>query len=397
MKTITSMIYMTCALFALACFALLPVPKAFGVVPPPDGGYPGGNTAEGQNALFSLSTGGYNTAVGYLSLTSNSTSSFNTAIGAGALLANTAGYNTATGAAALLRNTTGGGNTATGAFALFNNTDGVANTAHGDLALFNNTTGITNTAIGSRALTNSTADDNTANGSDALFNNTTGFSNTAVGSSALRNNVQGFNNTAIGTTAGLNITGSHNVCIGADVFGLAGVNSTTWIKNVYASVATARAVYVDADNKIGTLASTRRVKDDVKPMDKISDAIHALKPVTFRYKKEIDHSRTPQFGLIAEEVAEVNPNLVTRDDSGQPQTVRYDAINALLLNEFLKEHKAFVEEQRKVQDQGATIAQLKRDSAEQQKQIDALTTALQKVSAQVELNNSAPRTALNNQ
>ena len=382
-KTITPPFLIAIAL-TLGCVALSLAPNAFGVVPAPDGGYPGFNTAEGQNALLHLTTGTANTAVGWLSLENVTDASFNTGVGAGTLVLNTGFSNTATGAAALLLNTTG-----------------LANTANGALALLNNTTGVGNTAIGSGALKNSTADDNTANGSSALSNNTTGFSNTAVGSYALHDNVQGFNNTAIGTTAGLNITGSHNVCIGADVFGVAGVSSTTWIKNVYHSVATARAVYVDADNKIGTLASTRRVKDDVKPMDKISDAIHALKPVTFRYKKEIDRSRTPQFGLIAEEVAEVNPNLVTRDDSGQPQTVRYDAINAMLLNEFLKEH-------RKVEKLEATVAQQRKDfeatAAQQQREIKALTANLkeqasqiQKVSAQLQLQIAPPRTVLNNQ
>ena len=144
----------------------------------------------------------------------------------------------------------------------------------------------------------------------------------------------------------------------------------------------ARAVYVNADNKIGTVLSTRRVKDEIKPMDKASEAILALKPVTFRFKQEIEAVRAPQFGLIAEEVAQVNPNLVTRDADGKPENVRYDGVNVMLLNEFLKQH-------RKMQEQEATIAK-------QQKQIEALTAGLQKVSDQLELNKPAPRTVVSN-
>jgi hypothetical protein len=165
--------------------------------------------------------------------------------------------------------------------------------------------------------------------------------------------------------------------------GIAGESNTTRIRNIYSSVASGRAVYVNSDNKIGTLASTRRVKDNIKPMDKASEAVFALKPVSFRYKREIDASGTPQFGLIAEEVANISADLVTRDSEGRPETVRYEAVNAMLLNEFLKEH-------RKNEQQEATIAR-------QQKQIDALTVGLQKVSAQLEVSKAAPQTALNNQ
>jgi Chaperone of endosialidase len=159
------------------------------------------------------------------------------------------------------------------------------------------------------------------------------------------------------------------------------VSDTTWIRNVYSSVATARQVYVNSDNKMGTLSSSRRYKEDVKPMDTASETLFALKPVTFRYKKEIDRSRALSFGLIAEEVAHISPDLITRDEEGQPQTVRYEAINAMLLNEFLKEHK-------RVQDLQATAAR-------QQKQIEALTAVLLKVSAQLELSKPAPQTVLN--
>jgi hypothetical protein len=140
------------------------------------------------------------------------------------------------------------------------------------------------------------------------------------------------------------------------------------------------AVFIDGNGKLGTLTSSARFKDEIKPMDKASESVLALKPVTFRYKKEIDANRIPQFGLVAEDVAKVNPNLVVNGRDGKPYTVRYEAVNAMLLNEFIKEH-------RKVEAQEATITQLKQDFqsklVEQQKQIKALTTGLQKVSAQL--------------
>ena len=290
--------------FAFVCFGLFP--KAQAVVPPPDGGYPGGNTAEGQNALLSLTSGTYNTAVGFFSLSVDSTGSFNTANGAGALLSNTADENTAIGAGALLSNTEGSFNTANGAFALFSNTAGDFNTATGFQALFGNTTGSVNTATGYRALQdNTTGTNNTATGFLALANNTEGDANTANGYRALHDNTTGIQNTAIGYYAGHDVTGDNNVCIGANVFGAAGVDNTTWIKNVYDSVATARAVYVNANNKIGTLSSSRRYKQEIRPMAEASEAILALRPMTFRYKKDIDPKRSRSFGLIAEDVAKV--------------------------------------------------------------------------------------------
>jgi len=270
----------------LACFGLLPVTQA--VVPPPDGGYPGGNTAEGQTALFSLTTGSFNTAVGFYSLRSNTEGQFNTGLGAGTLFANTGHQNTATGAAALLNNTTGVKNTANGALALFSNFTGNSNTAIGDGALFANSGGFNNAAIGYNALlSNTTAGDNAAIGTTALFNNTTGEFNVAVGSQALYNNASGDSNTAIGDSAGFNITGSGNVCIGAGINGVAGENNITRIRNVYDSVATERAVYVTSDNRIGTLTSSRRYKDEIRPMEEASKAIHSLKPVRFRYKRRL--------------------------------------------------------------------------------------------------------------
>ena len=365
----------------LACLALSPGARA--VVPAPDGGYPGQNTAEGQSALLHLAGGTYNTALGWASLGFNVTGNFNTGVGAATLLNNTADNNTATGAGALLSNTEGSSTTRPMERSPFLATPPVTyNTATGFQALFGNTTGGSNTATGYRALQgNTTGIYNTATGLLALANNTEGDGNTATGYRALHDNITGNNTTGIGYYAGHDVTGDGNVCIGANVFGAAGVDNTTWIRNVYDSVATARAVYVNANNKIGTLASSRRYKNEIRPMAKASEAIFSLRPVSFRYKKEVDPKSLLSFGLIAEEVAEVDPDLVTPDRDGKPETVRYEAVNAMLLNEFLKEH-------RKNEEQEATIAQLKQDFqsrlADQQKQIEALTTGLQKVSAQIE-------------
>jgi hypothetical protein len=414
-----------------ACFALSQ--RAQGVVPPPDGGYTGGNTAEGQNALLSLTTGGFNTGIGILSLRSNTTGSFNTAVGAGTLLANTGDGNTAVGTAALLSDTTGFFNTASGSSALLSNTIGFQNTANGIAALFSNTTGIDNTATGAaalhdnqsggsntatgfQALAQNTAGFNTATGSDSLINNTTGHHNTANGVDTLHFNTTGNNNVALGNGAGAVLTtGSDNIDIGNG--GNAGESSTirigvqtppvqtaTYIAGISGTAVVGDTVVVDGNGQLGTVASAARFKKEIKPMDKTSEAILALKPVSFQYKS--DSKGKPQFGLIADEVAKVNSDLVVRDRKGEIYSVRYDAVNAMLLNEFLKEHRK-VEEQngklenqaRKIQEQEATMTQLKKDfgatTAQQQKQIDALTVGLQKVSAQLEASKPAPQVVNN--
>jgi hypothetical protein len=359
----------------LACFAISPMAQA--VVPAPDGGYPGGNTAEGQAALLSLTSGGFNTAIGWLSLRSVTIGSYNTAVGAGTLVANTGDQNTATGVGALLSNTSGNGNTAHGALALLSNATGLDNTAVGLAALRSNTggqfpQGSQNTAIGSVALVdNTTGYLNTALGMFALHFNTTGTANTACGGAALEQNSEGDNNVALGNLAGGNqTTGSGNVYIGSGMVGAAGETNRTYIRNVYSSVASARIMYVDSDNRIGTLSSSRRYKEEIKPMDKASEALFALKPVTFRYKKEIDRSQVRSFGLIAEEAADVSLDLITRDEQGKPQTVRYEAVNAMLLNEFLKEHC-------KNEEQEVTIAQ-------QQEEIEALKAELKQQAVQIQ-------------
>jgi Chaperone of endosialidase len=387
----------------LAAFAFAQSVEA--VNPPPDGGYPGGNTAEGQNALLNLTTGTNNTAVGFLSLSSMKKASFNTALGAGTLLVNGADENTATGAGALLSNTNGNVNTANGAFALFLNTDGAFNTATGDRVLFSNTDGSNNTADGASALFNNTVGtDNTADGVSALTNNVSGNFNTAIGASALFNNTTGSNNIALGFLAGDNVTGDNNIDIGAE--GVAGDSNTirigtnqrgTFIAGIRgATTANANAipVLIDSVGQLGTLSSSRRFKKEIEPMDKVSEAILALKPVTFHYKN--DNTGTRQFGLIAEDVAKVNPDLVVRDNNGEIYTVRYDAVNAMLLNEFLKEHK-------KVEQQQASIAELKSTVAQQQKGMEVLTAQLkeqaaqiQNVSARIEIAKPAPQMVLNN-
>jgi Chaperone of endosialidase len=384
-------------LMALTFLCLAVGPKAQAVSPPPDGGYPGGNTAEGQNALLSLTTGGFNTAIGFLSLRSDTAGAFNTAIGAGTLLANTADQNTAAGAGALLSNTTGASNTATGAFALFSNTFGIQNTATGHQSLSSNT-GSQNTAIGAGAMqNNTTGSDNTAIGLEALLNSTTGNNNTAVGTSALESSTGNFN-VALGVDAGSSVTAASNViCIGSPG---ADVSDSCFIENIR-GVTTAHAnaipVLIDSAGQLGTMNSSRRFKKEIKPMEKASESILALTPVTFHYKNQDTKKaeNTPQFGLIAEDVAEVNPDLVVRDADGKPFTVRYEAVNAMLLNEFLKEHH-------KVQEQGATITQQRNyfetAIAQQQKEIEALTATvkqqavqIQKVSAQLEASKPAPQ------
>ena len=329
-----------------ACFALLP-PKAFGVLPAPDGGYANDNTAEGTNALFSLTTGANNTAIGSKALFGNTTGRQNTATGDHALRHNTTGeQNTATGSRALFDNETGIQNTATGAYALFFNTIGERNTANGYFALVSNTTG----------------SDNTANGERALFRNTTGHDNIALGAGAGENLTTGSNNIDLDDPG---VGGESNTIR----IGTQGIQTTAFIAGISGVAVTGTAVAVNGSGQLGVAPSSQRFKDEIKPMDKASQAILSLKPVTFRYKKEIDPERAAQFGLVAEDVAKVNPDLVVRDADGKVYTVRYEAVNAMLLNEFLKEHKT-------VQDQGATIAELK-------KEIEALTVGLQKVSAQL--------------
>jgi hypothetical protein len=469
-KSVTMLLILGLLAFSRATHAVVPAPG--GAYGPPS--YGKGNTAEGQNALFSLGTGQYNSAIGWVSLYNLINGSFNTGVGAGALFNTTGDNNTATGAAALFFNGNGTKNTADGAFALLNNTNGIENTATGFQALLSNSTGSDNTANGVAALANNMdghdntatgaaalpandhGNDNTANGSGALINNTSGSGNTAIGRSALAynqtgsfntasgfsalihnsasantaygmqalfGNTNGSNNVAVGVNALSNsIDGSGNVAVGAGAGGnftsasnvvcigaLAGTNHNSGdndlylgnpgvdtesgtvrlgtgdgvhtrmflagVRNVTTGQANAIPVLIDGAGQLGTASSSRRFKHDIKPMETTSESILALKPVTFHYKS--DKTNTQQFGLIAEEVAEVNPNLVVRDEKGEIYTVRYDAVNAMLLNEFLKEH-------RNVEAQQALISELRKEmellTAQQREQ----ATQIQKVSARIE-------------
>ena len=365
-------------------------------------------------------------------------SNFNTFLGDEALSSNTTGSsNTAVGFQALFSNTTGFFNTANGSQALGSNTIGNSNTASGAAALLSNTTGNDNTAIGAGVLpSNTTGSFNTAAGLSALGSNTTGFNNTANGYQALHDNTTGSNNIAVGASAGINLTtGNNNIDIGNP--GVAGESKTirvgtrqthraTFIAGISgATVPAGVAVIVDGSGHLGTTTSSARFKETIKPMDKASEAILALRPMTFRYKKELDPDAIPQFGLVAEQVETIDPDLVVHDSDGKPYTVRYEAVNAMLLNEFLKEHRKVEEQDRKVREQEATITQLKSaiaqqqkdfqsTAAEQEKEIKALTASLkeqasqiQKVSAELaaaspsggglEARKSSPQIVLNNQ
>ena len=313
---------------ALLLTCLEVTPHAQAVTPPPEGGYPGNNTAVGDNALQNLTTGINNTALGYR--------------------------------------------------ALHDNTVGLSNTAVGSLALRNNIGGDRNTATGLGALfDNESGNDNTANGFRALVHNRAN-ANTAIGSRALENNNGGHDNIALGFRAGANFSpGSNNIYIGN--VGLTGENGTirigdasqtrTFIAGIAGSSVTGAPVSVNDDGQLGTTPSSQRFKDEIKPMDKASEAIFALEPVTFRYKKELDPDGTTQFGLVAEELARVNPDLVVRDAGGKPYTVRYDAVNAMLLNEFLKEH-------RKVDELESVLAQLTARLQEQDLKVQKMSQQL---------------------
>ncbi|HEU0208172.1 MAG TPA: tail fiber domain-containing protein [Candidatus Udaeobacter sp.] len=396
MKTITNINYSAFTLFVLACFTLSP--QLHAISPPPGGCYSNYCTAEGCNALQLLGSGLGNTGIGWSSLSSVGDSSFNTGVGVGALTLNSADSNTAVGAAALLLNTAGTQNTAIGTDALVYNANGNYNNAVGMSALRNNIDGFANNAVGTGALeANIHANSNTAIGDAALSNNdSTGHgianSNTAVGAGALTNNVDGADNIALGVNAGSLASGNNNIYIGdagtsdesnVIAIGALAATGTPYTKCFVGGVANVfpgsnfESVVIDSlDGQLGVTPSSARYKKDIKPMDKSSKAIFSLKPVTFHYKN--DTTNTSQYGLIAEEVAKVNPALVALDKEGKPHSVQYMKIDAMLLNEFLKEHRTV---------------------QKQQKELDALKTELkkqaelvQKVSDKVESNKSVPQT-----
>jgi hypothetical protein len=314
-KTTTRIILIAMALLSTGAGGT----KAYAVVPAPDGGYPGGNTAEGEAALLSLTSGQFNTAVGFWSLRSDATASFNTAVGADTLVSNTGGsFNVAVG--------------------------------------FN-----------------------------ALSENTTGAGNVALGPQTLSSNMTGSNNTAVGNIAGISGSGDGNVYVGAGMIGVAGENNHTYVRNIKdTSVSGGNSDTVTVDlttGLLGHLSSSSRYKENIKPMGNASEALYRLKPVTFRYKKEVDRTQSSTFGLIAEQVAEVNPDLVACNSAGQPEGVHNEQVNAMLLNEFLKEHQ--------------TVVELKKEIAALTVTVKEQTAQLQKVSAQVEMGKSGTRMVVN--
>jgi Chaperone of endosialidase len=451
--------YIIAVFSALACLALLPIAQAAPAPETPDPGAVGGSlsTADGDHALFNVTTGAGNSAFGWFSLLSNTAGNLNTAVGAATLVLNIGDpaasdgiENTAVGTAALLFNTTGSDNTAVGAGALVNNAGGNENIAVGAFALNAHTTNSFNNAVGAFALLKDVSgSQNNVMGDDAMFDNVSGSFNTAIGDDALDNNVDGDSNVAIGDEAGINIVGDHNICIGANTTGSAtdnntirigdnlpsggigvidagvlanfivigndlntqgitigqligfgnvsianGLSTTTGaascnIGGIVNQVPTAgsHTVVVGPDNKLADLtASSRRFKKDIAPIDKLSEGVLALKPVTFHYKN--DNTNEPEFGLVAEDVAEVNPDWITRDSEGEIFGVRYEVIPILLLNEFLKEHK-------KVEEQQANIAELKSTVGVLTAQLKEQAAQIQKVSAQLEVNKPAPQVVAN--
>src|SRR5437773_1355179 len=301
----------------LACLTLSSFSRA--VDPPPDGGYPNLNTAEGESALFSLTTGFDNTAIGFQALYFKHPGSSNPASGAHALALNT------------------------------------------------------------------TRSENTANAHSALLNNPSGSSNIALGDSAGANLTIGSNNIDIGSAG---VAGEAN----AIRIGTAGTQTATFIAGISgATVARGVAVVIDTDGHLGVKHSSARFKEAIKPMDKASEAVLSLQPVTFRYKHDLDPDGIPQFGLVAEQVEKINPDLVARDQEGKPYTVRYEAVNAMLLNEFLKEHRrveqqaaAITEMKSSAAKQDATAARLESMLKQQQVEIAALTSQLRSVKTGVE-------------
>lgn len=368
------------------------------------------NTVLGDDALIKDTAGHDNTAIGFNALAANTSGNNNNAVGSEALSSNTAGFdNVAQGTDALKNNTSGFGNTAIGHWAMLSNTTGIGNTAVGSLALDLNIDGLDNTGIGNGALNlNISGQGNTAVGNAAL-SSSTGGGNTAIGDTALASVISGADNIAVGEAAGINLlTGSNNIYIGNESprghesgsirMGTTGTHRATFIAGISgATVPTGVAVIVDSSGHLGTTTSSARYKEAIKPMDKTSEAILALKPVTFRYKHELDPKGIPQFGLVAEQVEKVNPDLIARDNEGKPYSVRYEAVNAMLLNEFLKEHKT-------VEQLQATVAQQRRDFQTAIAKLKEAVTAqfneqaaqIQKVSAQLELGKAAPQTVVDN-
>jgi len=337
------------------------------------------NTASGSGALETITTASDNTANGYLALASDTTGSRNTAVGYEALTANTSGNdNTAMGLEALFSNLNGAENTAVGYESLLSNTNGSYNVATGYASLYNNLSGNYNTANGFFAMygnTNGTY--NTAVGIQSLYQNATGDFNVALGGGALFSTT-GNQNIAIGFNAGENITfGGNNIVIGhpgatadTNIIRIGSGQSATYIAGIFgATAAGGLAVYVSPSGQLGVFNSSARFKENIASMADSSSELLSLHPVTFNYRPEIDPQRRAQFGLVAEEVAKVDPNLVVRDDQNQIYSVRYEAVNAMLLNEFIKEHRT-------VQEQKTEIRDLKTGMHDLQERLEAVEKML---------------------
>jgi trimeric autotransporter adhesin len=398
MKTRTPPILIT---FALVCFALVQNTQA--VSPSPDGGYGTRNTAEGTDSLFSLTTGAWNSAFGFRALYRAATAVRNTALGYQALYNTNGPYNVS-----------GLDNVAVGANALFNNTIGNGNIAIGSYALYENTTGSNNIAIGTRALRSFNGSGNTVVGeSFASDHNTVSLGREPTfdprqgrtSDGVLTALINAENDIYVGSiadigagetfyTSAVHIQAQNDIYIGLPNPQTQRVHITAteavFAAPVFSNPIAGSPVTIDSSGQLGVAPSSRRFKQEIKPLDKASETVLSLKPVAFRYKKELDPKGTPQFGLVAEEVEKVNPDLVVRDKEGKPYSVRYDAVNAMLLNEFLKEH-------RKNEEQQATIAQLQSGMEALTATVKEQAAQIQKVSAQLEANKPTPQVVANDQ
>jgi hypothetical protein len=335
------------------------------------------NTASGDDALYSDTSGSYNTATGFSSLFSNTTGSNNSAAGFESLYFNSTGSdNAASGYQALYRNTTGSFNTASGAGALYGNSTADYSTASGYGALYNNNGG-----------------SNTASGYQALYANTSGTNNTAIGVHALTSNTTGSNNVAEGWHSGYNLTtGSNNVDIanvgaaaesGVIRIGATGTQTKTYIAGIYDTSVSGNAVVVNSSGQLGVVVSSERFKTDIAPMGSESAKLQALRPVKFHLKT--DPHGSVQYGLIAEEVAKVYPELVIRDNTGRIDGVRYDEIAPMLLNEMQGQQKVVAAQSAKIAAQDQRAAAQDTKIAQLQAQLAGIQAALVKLQSSDQL------------
>jgi hypothetical protein len=348
------------------------------------------NTAFGENALNGNISGYGNTATGVNSLLQNTTGYFNTANGGNSLFSNTTGiYNTGMGLNSLLSNTTGAWNTALGSVALYSNTTGASNAAVGGNALYSNTSGANNTAVGYLALySNTTGKGNAGQGTNALYRNTTGIRNLGIGSNALYDNTTGSYNIALGFDAGYNVTtGSNNIEIGISgtpsddgtiQIGVQGTQTSATIAGIYGVAVSGSAVYVTANGQLGMQASSERYKTDIATMPEMSEKLAQLRPVTFHYRT--DPKSIQQYGLIAEEVDKVYPELVIRDGTGKIQGIHYEELAPMLLKELQQQQRINAALADRSKAQTAEICALER---QQHDQLTAQSEQLRRLQSQV--------------